>query len=56
MITFNNTQLLKSDLSINTCKKELKTCQKSKKIFYLENLKYGKDCRQEGLSWIIRIL
>ena len=52
----NDRNILETEKEINKKKKEYKNYLKGKKIFLLENLKIGKDCRSEGITWIIRSL
>jgi hypothetical protein len=55
-IKTNDKNIGETEKEINKKKKEFKSFIKGKKIFLFENLKIGKDCRSEGITWIIRSL
>lgn len=53
-LKFNNESIATIEEDIIEKKKTLKELNLSRKVFLFEILKYGKDCRDEGLTWIIR--
>ncbi|KAL4482786.1 hypothetical protein ABPG72_022346 [Tetrahymena utriculariae] len=52
-----NSEIIQSiEDQINQKRKDFKQLTKAKRTFLYEILKYGKDSRNEGLSWIIRAI